>query len=342
MGITRGSGSYPWVGPKDLFDKCLQGTRALDHTWGKRKAQEQKARLIALQAKLAKAQTTLELDPDHLGLQQEVKIATEWLGNFDKAKATWVEQNIQAHWLQDGDRCLKRFFKSFKGLYSSKQILALFDEENTLATSCGTSWEEMADIVSKFFKNSLGESALPTDSSHSQAIDSVLEVVSDKLTVEEKETLNAPLSIEELGEAALNLKKLRCPRPDGIPAELYQSMWTTVGPLLHHLINQGLSNEHFPAGLTLGMIVLLPKKNDQQRLSNKRLMTLLNVAYKIAAKAFQNLLSPILQNVISPQQFAFLLGRNIQHSLLLLGEMLQQAANSGGVRYAQNGCSKSF
>lgn len=77
------------------------------------------------------------------------------------------------------------------------------------------------------------------------------------------------------------------------------------------------------------MIVLLPKKNDQRRLTNKRPIALLNVAYKIAAKAFQNCLSPILQRVILPQQFVFLPRRNIQHSLLLLGETLNQAACSG-------------
>lgn len=40
-------------------------------------------------------------------------------------------------------------------------------------------------------------------------------------------------------------------------------------------------------------------------------------------------LTPILQRLISPQQFAFLPGRNIHHSLVLLGEMLHQAEQSG-------------
>lgn len=43
----------------------------------------------------------------------------------------------------------------------------------------------------------------------------------------------------------------------------------------------------------------------------------------------QKRLTPILQRIITPQQFAFLPDRNIHHSLMLLGEMLHQAKESG-------------
>lgn len=77
------------------------------------------------------------------------------------------------------------------------------------------------------------------------------------------------------------------------------------------------------------MIVLLKKKDDPRFLSNRRPITLLNSFYKIGAKAIQKRLTPILQRIISPQQTAFLPGRNIHHALLLMGEMIQQARNSG-------------
>lgn len=102
-----------------------------------------------------------------------------------------------------------------------------------------------------------------------------------------------------------------------------------VGPLLVDVLNNGLERETFPKELTLGHIILLPKKSDQTLLTNKRPIMLLNAAYKIGAKAPQQRLSPLLQRLITPQQFAFLPGRNIHHSLLLMGEMLHQAALSG-------------
>lgn len=150
--------------------------------------------------------------------------------------------------------------------------------------------------------------------------------------------LNAPFTVEELGEAARIMKRRKCPGPDGIPVELFQEMWPTVGPQLTEILNQGIERESFTQELTRGNIVLLPKKLEQSLLTNKRPITLLNAAYKIGAKAMQRRLTPLLQRIITPQQFAFLLGRNIHHSLLLMGEMLQQATVSGEECLAQAGC----
>lgn len=159
--------------------------------------------------------------------------------------------------------------------------------------------------------------------------DPIFDVLTDTLSLEEKNALNAPLLLEELGAAARCLIKGKFPGPDRIPAEFFQQMWHLAGPLLLHTLSAGMEREEFPTDLTLGSIVLLPKKLDQRLLANKRPITLLNVADEIGSKAFQNRLTPLLQRLISPQRFAFLPGRNIHHSLLLLGEMLQQAACSG-------------
>lgn len=55
---------------------------------------------------------------------------------------------------------------------------------------------------------------------------------------------------------------------------------------------------------------------------------MLNVIYKIGTKALQHRITLLLERIISPQQFAFLSGRNSHHSLVLLGEMLLRASQS--------------
>lgn len=133
----------------------------------------------------------------------------------------------------------------------------------------------------------------------------------------------------ELREAVDAMNDHKCPGPDGAPVEFFQTLWATVGPLLTQVLNEGITAGEFTERFSLGLIVLLPKKGDQHFLSNKRPITLLNVAYKIGAKALQRRLTPILQRVISPQQSAFFPGRNIHHSLVMLGEILHQANLSG-------------
>lgn len=147
--------------------------------------------------------------------------------------------------------------------------------------------------------------------------------------VSEKEALNAPLTIEELGDATCALANKKCPGPDGVPAEFYKAHWNTVGPLVLQCLSDGIREERLPDFMTRVAIVLLPKKTDQRCLVNKCPITLLNTSYKIRAKALQRCLSPILQRIISYQQSVFLPGRNIHHALLLVGEMLHQAHESG-------------
>lgn len=313
--------------PDVLLAKCISGTGIVDRCWGKRRAKERKARLLGLRHCLAQAQQRLEANPGDEITQGEVQAAEECLTQFEKAKADWVDQTLQARWIMDGDKGTKLFFKNFRSLATSKQIPSLLDDQGTAASS----WEEMAEVVKHYFEKSFSECTPPPSTTESiEHWQEILEPIPDLLTPEEKRELNADLSVEELGEAARNMQKLKCPGPDGLPVEFFNSAWPTVGPILLRVLNCGMTRGAFPENLTKGLIVLLPKKLDQRLLTNKRPITLLNVAYKIGAKALQRRLTPILQRIIAPQQFAFLPGRNIHHSLLLLGEMLHQATESGG------------
>lgn len=212
---------------------------------------------------------------------------------------------------------------------AAKQIPAMVNK----AGASLTSWDDMAAHAVSFFENVLGGPALADSevvvASSPEQRAAALEVVSDRLTPEEKLGLNAPFQLAELREAVDSMKRLKCPGPDGAPVELFQTMWATMGPLVLQVLNAGIDSGSFHEKFSQGLITLLPKKGDQRSLSNKPPITLLNVVYKIGAKVLQRRLTPILQRIISPQQSAFLPGRNIHHSLVMLGEMLHQAAVSG-------------
>lgn len=67
------------------------------------------------------------------------------------------------------------------------------------------------------------------------------------------------------------------------------------------------------------------KKGDELRIENKSPTSLLTVSYKICTKVFQLRLIWVLNKVISAQQYAYLLGRSIHHTVLLTNEMVSQA-----------------
>lgn len=322
-GIQRGA-QRGWT-PHRIFQTCIADARTIDRCWGKRMACERRIRLDALQSVVAAAQLELERDPENILHQAALATAREVLNSFTSMQARWVDSIIQARWAEDGDRCSRIFFKQFKSLASAKEIPELLNEDGLIENT----WEGMAQTATAFFSNIMGtRPAAPRAAAGETYLQKAL-LIQDQLLPLEKELLNAPLTLEELGEATSALANSKCPGPDGVPVEFYKANWHTVGPLILQCISDGIAEEHFPEKFTKGAIVLLKKKSDQRLLTNKRPITLLNTVYKIGAKAIQRRLSPILQRIITPQQSAFLPGRNIHHALLLMGEMLHQAKISG-------------
>jgi hypothetical protein len=71
-----------------------------------------------------------------------------------------------------------------------------------------------------------------------------------------------------------------------------------------------------------GLITLLHKGGDRLPLGNYRPITLLNSTYKIYAKCLQRRLKPVLAEVISPDQKAFLPKRYILDNIVIIQETL--------------------
>jgi len=67
----------------------------------------------------------------------------------------------------------------------------------------------------------------------------------------------------------------------------------------YHMVQHSITHGHFPPRMTLGTIVLLFKTSIHVDLSNWCPITLLNVTYKIIAKASQIKLQSLFEDVIS-------------------------------------------
>lgn len=201
-----------------------------------------------------------------------------------------VELVMQSRWLMDGNRGTKLFYKSFSSMAVAKDIHKLMDSDGNVKNS----WEDMSTLATDFFTNTLGDA--PGAQIHAidpRQMEEVMEVQSDRLSVAGKEELNAPITLEELGDSMNAMANGKCPGPDGTPIKFYKANWLTVGPLILACIINCIAEEHFPAFFTKGAIVLLKKKNDQCLLGNRRPITLLNFVYKMGAKVMQRHLSLI-------------------------------------------------
>jgi len=103
----------------------------------------------------------------------------------------------------------------------------------------------------------------------------------------------------ELEEALKGMDANKAPRPNGVITGVLKLFWETIKEDYFAMISEAIRLGTMPPSLTHGLISLLHKGGDRKKLSNWRPITLLNVAYKIYAKALQLTFQPVLMEIIS-------------------------------------------
>ena len=146
------------------------------------------------------------------------------------------------------------------------------------------------------------------------------------LTDAQRRILNGIISIKEIWIAIKSLKRNRSPGKDGIPIEFYATFFELLKLDLQRLYNRLLHDKcDFPKSQTMGLIKLLHKRNEKERLINWRGITLLCVDYKILTKILTNRLKLVFPKIVSAEQTCAMAGRHIQENTYILRDAIEYA-----------------
>lgn len=113
---------------------------------------------------------------------------------------------------------------------------------------------------------------------------------------------------------------LKAPGPDGFPARFYRRNWAHIKADVVNAVKELFQSGHMAEGINETSIVLIPTVNQPVDLKDFRPISLCNVIYKIVSKCLVNRLRPILDELISVNQSAFVPGRMITNNALLAFE----------------------
>lgn len=163
------------------------------------------------------------------------------------------------------------------------------------------------DINSEFksFYSSLYKSEISLD--RQACADFFQDLNLPSLSDNESESLNTPISLEELRKALVNMKKGKSPGWDGIPPELYLTFWDILGRPLLDMINMAIDKGAFNSSTNTAIITVLPKPNkDPTKCGNYRPLSLLNGDVKLYAKVLATRLEIHLTKLIHNDQTGFI------------------------------------
>ncbi|XP_021769899.1 uncharacterized protein LOC110734162 [Chenopodium quinoa] len=132
----------------------------------------------------------------------------------------------------------------------------------------------------------------------------------------------APFTALEIFQAMFAINDNKTPGPDGCTSAFYKSHWREVGSLVVSTVQYFFAHGYMLKGWNCTFLVLLPKVDSLESISQFFLIGLCNVLYKCISKYITGRLQLLLPSLVSGFHNAFILGRLLSDNRLLAHEVL--------------------
>lgn len=125
------------------------------------------------------------------------------------------------------------------------------------------------------------------------------------ITQEDNDTISANPTLSELKEVVFLMNPTSAARPDGFNGKFYHSCWDIIKHDLLNVVLAFFGGCTMPKYMTSACLVLLPKVEFPNSLTEFRPISLSNFINKIISKVICTRPGPILPRIISANQSSF-------------------------------------
>jgi hypothetical protein len=232
----------------------------------------------------------------------------------------WLQRS-RISWLKEGDRNTKFFHRRASWRSKKNRIRRLKRPDGTWTQDT----QEMEDLARDFMQN-----LYTRDEGINPNI--ITDLLQTRIDGEMNDKLCAPFSEKEISDALFQIGPLKAPGPDGFPARFFQRNWAILKEEVISAVHRFFTDGVMPEEVNDTTIVLIPKNNEPEAMKDFRPISLCNVIFKVVSKCLANRLRPLLQDIISPMQSTFILGRLITDNALMVFECIRSIQMGSAAR----------
>ena len=144
-----------------------------------------------------------------------------------------------------------------------------------------------------------------------------------KLNEEEAESLNRPITLDEIETVIKKLLTHKSPGPDAFTGEFYRAFKGELTPNLHRLFQINQEDRKLPNSFYQANVILIPKTyKDITKKENFRPILLMNIDAKLLNKILANHIQEYIRKIIHYDQVGFIPGMqgwyNIRKSINII------------------------
>jgi len=209
-------------------------------------------------------------------------------------------------WLSEGDANTALFHFHAKHRKRKIFICKLVSDEGHLLTS----HEEKENNIHHLYSHLLGES-----------LDLEVTVNLEELNIPrfDMSDMETPFTEEEIWKTICSLPSNKAPGPGGFTGNFYKACWPLIKDDIMAAVSAVWSRKFGNFNLlNSAYITLIPKKEDASHVRDFRPISLVHSFDKLIAKILANRLAGRLDQLVYPNQSAFIKGRFIQHNFMLV------------------------
>ncbi|XP_060968682.1 uncharacterized protein LOC133036189 [Cannabis sativa] len=235
-----------------------------------------------------------------------------------KKEDIWRQKSREV-WLKLGDRNSKFFHAAATVRRRRNQIWAIQDKQGKL-------WDnkrKIGIIATEYFIDLYSAPRSVPFSNNDRLIEG-------KVNMDFNASLVSIPSAEEIKEVVFSLHPLKAPGPDGFSGCFYRKYWDLVGQSLIEVVKDFFATGTMDARFNHTFICLITKIDCPVKMEQFWPISLCSFHYKVIAKILANRLRPIMDDLISPFQSAFLPGRWIAESSILTQELVHKIKKKKG------------